>query len=236
MSELVVSPEVLERRFREIGVRFELSDRRPWFGIAVGRDRGGERIVLTPGESSVQVIDADREQEQLLLLVKDRDGYGRRTTQQILCGRDERSLFAVRVPARFGAPVNKVAAAHQALKPAEIRAAEAGEGRRRGPRRRRRGPAFVRQGDWFFVPLPHLPPDLIGMRKRVRLGRGGGNAHVVDYLCGDEHQFNQFAGFFPRAVVARGFVRHREHRPIHLRCWHRVLPNAANSAPGGYND
>jgi hypothetical protein len=33
-------------------------------------------------------------------------------------------------------------------------------------------------------------------------------------------------------VFARGFVRHPEHKPIHLRSWHLVLPNSASKAMG----
>ena len=234
----MVSPEILERKFREVGVPLHLVADRSWFTITVGRNRTGEWITLSPGDAEVVVMDADREHHQLLLLAKTSDAYGGRTKQKILCGQDERSLFTVAVPGLGGAAVNTVAAAHEALKPAEIRTAESREATRRRPRRRGRGLAFVRQGDWFFVPHPDLPLDLPGARKRVHLGRGGGNSHVVDYLRGDERQFySQFARSFGSGpVYARGFVRHREHRPIHLRCWHEVFPNTAIRAPGGYND
>ena len=233
-----MSWEAVERRFREAGVPLRLVEL-PWFRVDVERNRGGERILLCPARASVQVMDADAGQEQLLLLVKDRDGYGRPTKQKILCGRDERSLFAVTVPNRFGVAVNTVAAAHEALKPAELRAdeSEAGGRRGRGVARRRKGRAALRQGDWFFVPCPWVRRDLTGIRKRVRLGFG--NPHVVDYLVGDERQFSTGFGwgrFGTSGVLARGFVRHREHRPLNLRCWHRVLPNAAIRAPGGYAD
>ncbi|HVR29968.1 MAG TPA: hypothetical protein VMS86_10595 [Thermoanaerobaculia bacterium] len=51
----------------------------------------------------------------------------------------------------------------------------------------------------------------------------------------------QFGSWFGRGtgsgtVFARGFVRHRDYRAIHLRCWRQVLPNAAGRASGGYAD
>lgn len=229
-----MSREQIEREFRVIGVRLHLEGEWSHFAIGVSRDRPGERITLSPGKASVQVIDVDRGHAQLLLLVRTADPGRRWATQKILCGRDERSLFAVRVPVRFGATVNSVTAAHEALKPEELRAAGPRTGRRSG----RRGPAFVRQGDWFFVSRPHLPHDLLGARKRVRLNRGSGNSHVVDLLCGDERQFYSWfgRGVRPGPVFARGFVRHHEHRPIRLRCWHQVFPNAALGQSGGFDD
>lgn len=229
-----MSPELLERKFDEVGVPLELVPDREWFAINVGRNRAGEWITLSPGDAEVEVMDADRAHRQLLLLVKSENAFGRRGKSKILCGRDERTLFAVTVPGQLRSPVNTVAAAHEALKPAELRIAATRAGR--GPRHRR--PKFVRQGDWFFVPRPDLPRDLLGTRKKVHLGNTGGNPHIVDYLRGDERRFRDWLGreLAWGPVLARGFVRHRDHRTIHLRCWHEVFPNAASSAPGGYAD
>src|SRR3989304_7015521 len=68
-----VSWEAVERRFREAGVPLRLVEL-PWFRVDVERNRGGERILLSPARTSLYVMDADAGQEQLLLLVKDRGG------------------------------------------------------------------------------------------------------------------------------------------------------------------
>lgn len=214
-----MSPDLLERKFRDAGVRLRLAMGLDWFAIAVGRGRGGEFVALAPGDAEVEVVAVDRARAQLVLLVRTVDGVGRRAKRWFLCGRDEGSLFVAGVPRPAGVALNSVAAAHEALKPEILR---------------RRGREFVRQGDWFFLPRPDLPLDLGGARRRVRLGRWRGNPHVVDHLLGDERQFSPW--FFRAGrgtVLARGFVRHRQHRPLHLRCWHEVLPNAAVGAVAG---
>ncbi|MGQ0703590.1 MAG: hypothetical protein ACT4PM_10705 [Gemmatimonadales bacterium] len=223
-----MSWEAVERRFRETGVPLRLVEG-PWFRIEVGRGLArerarAERIELAPGDAEVQVLDTDRERQQVLLLVTDTDGWRKPLKRKILCGRDERFLFVVTVPNPFGMAVNSVAAAHEALKPAEIR--EAGERGR-----------WLRQGEWFFVPYPWIPLDSTGARKRVRLGLP--NPHVVQYLWGNPSDLGGGFGSWRREirpVFARGFVRHRDHKPLHLRVWHRVYRNSAGQAPGTFYD
>ena len=227
-----MTTELLERKFRDVGVPLQLLDH-SWFGINVRRGAAGERIALSTGDSSVEVMDADRDHAQLLLLIKTDWGSGRTRKSKILCGRDERSLFAVGVRSTIGVPVNSVATAHEALKPPELREPEGG--RRRRGHRRQRPPDFVRQGDWFFVPHPSIPLQTSGIRKRQRLAQVGGNAHLVEYLLGDPRTLiSPWPGVAPHGVVyARGFVRHPEHRTIRLRGWHRVLPNLETHSASG---
>ena len=223
--------DILKRKFREVGVPLELRPERDWFGINVGRDRGREWINLAIGDSSVEVMNADADHRQLLLLVKAQNAWGGESKRKILCGRDEISLFSVQVTGP--GPINTVAAAHEALKPVELRAPP---GKRRGPRYR--DPQVIRQGDWFFLPRPDLGCEAWpGTRKNARLSNGG-NPHIVEYLHGPiDEVFIRPSLFTERGhAFARGFVRHQDHRPIRLPCWHRVLPNAAMPAPGGYVD
>ena len=186
-------------------------------------DREGERehIRFSPADAEYYVMDTDREKRQLLLFAKENLSDGRAISHRILCGRDERSLFAVQVNSPIGMVVNTVRAAHEALKPREIRNA---------------GRKVLRQGDWFFVPWS----DTIWKGFHARRGRlGWGNPHIVDQLVGNPNQLSrEFLWRPPESgpVLARGFVRHREHKPLHLRIWHRVYPNTANPAPGNYVD
>ncbi len=226
--------ELLERKFSKVGIPVRVLPDRSWFGIDVGRNAAREWIALSPGEADVQVIDADAVHHQVLLLVKSVDGLGRRTKEKILAGRDERSLFAVRV---FGGPrrtLNTVAAAHEALMPEPLRGT--GSHGRRVPRYRR--PRPVRQGDWFFLPCPGLPRDMPGAVRKGRLGIVGGRFHVADLLLGDPRTIRlpTFSLLPVHRVYARGFVRHPEHRPLHLPCWHEVFPNMAGRSAGGYVD
>src|SRR3989442_2127745 len=149
-----MSIEVLERRFATIGARLEVSDG-PWLGVPqinVLRDGRGEyfdlRFARGGREVELDVVDAWRDARQLLLLVRD----GARKSK-FLCGHDERHWFVAAVPE--DAPgVSGVGAAMAALQPAEVRRAVARVRPKDALARKNR--AFVRQGEWFFVPEPRL--------------------------------------------------------------------------------
>lgn len=204
----------LARRFDDIGIPFRAYSHR-WFRVDVAREGTRQYIKFSAGDADYHVMDADRENRQLLLYAKEPGFDGRIARHRILCGRDESSLFAVQVPNPRRSVVNTVRAAHEALKPREVRMAE---GR------------VQRQGDWFFVPWR----ETIWKGFDVRRGRlGGGNPHMVDQLV---RSGSLIWGSNPELVLARGFVRHREHKPLNLRIWHRVYPNTAAMAPGNYFD
>jgi hypothetical protein len=73
--------------------------------------------------------------------------------QKFLCGHDERHWFVCAVP---GNSVTNVVNAMEALQPAEVRGAVSQKVKRSKNRLRRRNEAFVRQGEWFFIPTPEL--------------------------------------------------------------------------------
>jgi hypothetical protein len=210
-----VSVEALVRRFEEIDIPLRVVDG-PWFRVDIDREGKRERIRFSPGEGDVQfhVMDADRSHRQLLLYSREKLRDGRVQKRRILCGRDERQLFAVTVGNPPGMVVNSVGAAHQALKPIEVRQASG---------------KVLRQGDWFFVPWSDTIWNGWDVRRRGRLGWG--NPHLVDYLISTRSRWID-ADF----RLARGFVRHREHKPLNLRIWHRVYPNTSGAAPGNYVD
>ncbi len=219
-----MSWEVIERRFREAGVPVRRREAF-WFRADVDREGPREWIRLALADAEVQVIDTDPGHRQVLLLVHEPNRAPRMRAQKILCGRDEQHLFVVGVPNPAGVAVNSVAAAHRALKPPELQEAE------------RRNRKVVRQGEWFFEPWPQVTWELSAVRRRVRLG--GRNPHIVDHLSGDTRQFFVGAWWGDRnfaPVLARGFVRHRDHRPLNLRCWHRVLRNTGIPLSGDYQD
>ena len=149
----------------------------------------------------------------------------------------------------------------EALKPQTVRHQQDQILRVKSKRRnRRRNEAFVRQGEWFFVPVPHwarVNEKLILRNEPLR--RGGGKPHVVEELVRDggetvyvsNHHPN---GLTPRQyqllvcrkpklrnlnwmvqrrnpqVLVRGKVRHADHKTIVLRDWHEVLMNTETEA------
>ncbi len=144
--------------------------------------------------------------------------------------------------------------AKEALKPALVRELERGQ---RGPlkrRQRRRTTTFVRQGEWFFVPVSGVKVVEKWVLRNEPIRRGAGKPHYCEflyrqggttvYVCGrhpnglttDEYQ--ELLRREPEAlrwkwqvmrrnplVLVRGRVSHPDHATIELDGWHRVEMN-----------
>jgi hypothetical protein len=200
-------------------------------------------------EVEVEAIDVRPRQRHLLLLVRDGE-----EKSKFLCGHDERHWFVAAVPEGVRG-VTGVATAMEALQPRAVRR----EAARLRPkdRLRRRNAAFVRQGEWFFVPTALWPEPLASQVLRDEpLSRGRGKAHVMQfafrtggevvYVSDDERRVitaAQFVRLSPRQrqtgwtqrarnsqVYAKGAVRHPDHATIHLPGWHRVFMNTENES------
>jgi hypothetical protein len=179
--------------------------------------------------------------------------------QKFLCGHDERHWFVCAVP---GASVSSVKAAMEALQPAEVRTSIKRRVKRVKNRLRRRNGAFVRQGEWFFIPAPHLTVNENLIRKNEPISRGnGGKPHMCQYMYSDGGMVvnvcrqrpngvtleeyrrllleNRDAGTWnwttrvrDANVYVRGRVSHVDHKTVVLNDWHQVLMNTERFAPG----
>ena len=250
--------EVLERRFATIGARVKVPES-PWLGmpqIDVGTDRRGEFFDLRfsargrANEVELDVVDARPDARHLLLLV--RDGHEK---SKFLCGHDERHWFVAAVP-ESARGVSGVAEAMRALQPDGVREAVA-QTRPKDPLRRKNA-AYVRQGEWFFVPAPDVVVDTDAVRHDEPISRGrGSKPHVVElvyrgggqlvyvsrrYPSGlDQRAFDALPELARRReswvpmtrdaeVYAKGTVRHSDHATIVLPTWHSVEMNTEQRA------
>ena len=151
--------------------------------------------------------------------------------------------------------MSDVATAMEALKPDHVRAQQEKLKVKRKKRNRRRNEAFVRQGEWFFVPAPAgFRPDSKWILRNEPLRRGGGKPHMVEELIRDggetvyvsprhpngltPRQYESLISRQPKLrnlnwivqrrnpqVFVRGKVRHADHKTIVLHDWHQVLMN-----------
>src|SRR5207237_4170345 len=96
---------------------------------------------------------------------------------KFLCGHDERHWFVAAVP-EGARGVSGVVAARAALQPQVVRSA-IGRTQPKHPFRRRNA-AYVRQGEWFFVPAPTLDPSATMVLQNEPLSRGRGKAHTME--------------------------------------------------------
>ena len=248
----------LDVKFARIGARLKVADRptrRPRsagiVSLDVQADHKGEffEIVRQPGaEAEIAVLDVQPADRHLLLLV--REG---KEKSKFLCGHDERHWFVAGIPE--AASVGTVRQAKEALKPAEVLTAQAGEHLRAKARNRRKNAAFVRQGEWFFLPVPGFTVNEKLVLPNEPLIRGnGGKPHWAEfcyrtggetvYVCAKhrngvtEAQYKGILAGNPKAkgwgwrtmrrnpgVYVRGRLRHADHATITLNGWHRVVMN-----------
>jgi hypothetical protein len=256
---------LLQEKFARMGARLQFGEvRNRWrqsAGIDIRTDGKGEYfdIRLQPDEAvEYEVVDLRPEMRHLLLLAR-RDGGGK---EKFLCGHDERHWFVCAVPGRS---VSSVRAAMEALQPPAAQLSVSERLRRVKNRLRRRNEAFVRQGEWFFIPATELAVDekLVLRNEPISRGRGG-KPHMCQYLyrVGGEvvmvcqkyptgltmSKYEQLIKTNPKAqrynwtrmtrearVYVRGRVWHKDHKTIVLDGWHRVVMNTENLAPGSKN-
>jgi hypothetical protein len=252
---------LLHSKFARIGARLKvagrpgLRSRTAGFSLDVRADRKGEffEVIAEPGgEAEVAVLDVQPADRHLLLLL--REGKDK---SKFLCGHDERHWFVAAVPE--WAPVGTVRQAKEALKPAEVQAAQARRGLRAKARNRRKTAAYVRQGEWFFLPVPGFAVDEKLVLRDEPLRRGGGKPHWAEscyrtggetvYVCSrhpngiTEAQYKGILAGNPNAkrwgwrtmrrnpaVYVKGRIRHADHATIALHGWHKVLMNTEGQA------
>ena len=256
-----MNAQLLERHFAIIGARAKLRtdtrrNRTSGVSIDIGTDRFGEFFDIAAGQPDavdVNVVDAQPRLRHLVLMSRDDDGK-----HKFLCGHDERHWFVAAVPET--AAVSTVATAMEALKPVDIRRLQRQVAVKPRKLNRRRNEVFVRQGEWFFVPVGgkfQLNKNLILRNEPLR--RGGGKPHFVEELFRDggetvyestQHPNGLTPAQYERAisrqpklrqlhwvvqrrnprVFVRGKVRHADHKTIVLHDWHQVLMNTETQA------
>lgn len=247
-----MSTKALKRQFEKIGARVKLrvDARQQGVSINVGRDSEGEFFDIARERQAapeLSVVDARRELRHLLLMSREQDGK-----HKFLCGHDERHWFVAAVPERLS--VSNVKTAFEALKPQDVHRRQERLKVKRKNRNRRRNAAFIRQGEWFFLPMhAAFSPDLKLVFRNEPLRRGTGKPHVCEELVRQGGEQVYVSTRYPNGVTeaqfrkltrnaklralqwsvqrrnpgvyVRGKVRHADHKTIVLPGWHQVLMN-----------
>jgi hypothetical protein len=259
--------EYIERAFETIGSRIKIGDiahrtnrfrrivnrtngRDASFVVNIGKDKCGEFFKIdTDGSVEFSIMGVDKINRHLLLFARDNEN----AKYRFLCGLDEKGWFAAAVPEA----VSNISDAMDALKPAQIIGAQ--KQLKSKHRNKRKNAAFLRQGEWFFIPAPDLVPDPMLIIRNEPIRRGNGSAHVVEeiyrsggetvYVCSkypngiDASNYQKLIKRQPKArawgwrlmrrnmaVYGRGRVSHRDHKSIILKGWHSIIPNRENDA------
>jgi len=251
-----MSAHLIERQFDRTGARAKVHAAtgrfaRPGVSIDIDRDVDGEFFDIAIGRDDVpdlRVVDSRPRIRHLLLLSEQSDGK-----HKFLCGHDERHWFVAAVPER--ASVSNVQTAFEALKPVAVRQRQDQLKVKSRKRNRRRNEAFIRQGEWFFVPVPEwFRVDERLIFRNEPIARGGGKPHRCEELVRQggelvyvspqhpngltEAQYRKLISQKPKlrnigwvaqrrnpGVFVRGKVRHADHKTVVLDGWHQVLMN-----------
>jgi hypothetical protein len=253
----------LNNKFTRIGARLKVVDRPTrrlrtagLVSLDIGSDRRGEFFEITPqlgADPEVEVLDVQPADRHLLLLVRENGNKSK-----FLCGHDERHWFVAGIPE--SAPVGTVRQAKEALQPREVQNAVARRHVSGKARNRRKNAAFVRQGEWFFLPVADITIDdaLVLTNEPLRRGNGG-KPHWAEfcyrtggetvYVCsrhpngvtsmqhqkilsGNSNAKNWGWQTMQRnpGVYVRGHIRHPDHATIMLHRWHQVVMNTENQS------
>jgi len=230
--------------------RFEISSVR----VDIGRDRNGEVFLIDRlWNVRLSVPDSDADDRHLLLVAEQPGRVDR--FSRFLCGHDERAWFVAAVPESH--EVRTVEAAKDALKPDEVWAEIREQDLPRDQWNLRCTAAFLRQGEWFFLPRPWMK---VGWHEVIRgepISRGAGKPHWCEFLyrTGGVQVFvsrnhpngltaDEYLKLPPEErrrqhwqervrdaeVYVRGLVRHADHATIKLPYWHLVVMNTETRA------
>jgi hypothetical protein len=262
----------LEKQFEKMGARITIrkgtSPRGAVLRMNVSVDRGGEHFTLTihpdvdDSEIQLQVLDYDPKLKQMLLFVRSPRMVSERTpissrvssvrqvrssnkndmtTERLLVGRDEMHWFVAGVTVS-----NNIREAFRLLRPQAVTVSAEKSGVKTKEWRKRKTKGFVRQGEWFFVPIHFQENKDTIIHKNEPITRPtGGKPHYVEevvrkggetvYMSGDilitEKEYKQLPNnerykYAQRTrgaiVLGRGKVKHPDHHTINLVGWHEV--------------
>jgi hypothetical protein len=219
--------------------------------IDIGRDAAGEYFQIDRmWNARLSVADADAQDRHLLLLVEECYRFHDRFSL-FLCGHDEKAWFVAAIP--DAKKVASVADAKDALKPQEVWEEIHEQYLPRHLWNLRSNAAFIRQGEWFFLPRPWMNVDETKVLRDEPISRGGGKPHQCEYLyriggllvyvndrypngITEEEYWKLHASVRRRSrywnqrtrdaeVFVRGLIRHPDHATINLPYWHKVVMN-----------
>ena len=260
----VMDTALLNKKFECIGARLKIVDRPRRFlrtnstlvTFDISEDQCGEFFEIMPragANPEIEVLDVRPSDRHLLLLVREEGAKNK-----YLCGHDERHWFVAGIPE--SAPVGTVQQAKKALQPKEVQTAVARKGMSRKSQDRRKNAAFIRQGEWFFLPANTMVVEEALVLRNEPLRRGnGGKPHWAEFcfrtggetvhVCGrhpngvTETQYRKILSSNGGAmkwgwrtmrrnpgVYVRGRIRHPDHATITLQGWHQVVMNTENES------
>ena len=189
------------------------------FYIDVQKNKKGQEefALFASADTVITILDKEPNRRHILIMVQTQ-----RNKEKFLIGHDERNLFIAPLGPSYPSNIEK---AFECLKPSKIAEAQ------------RSGVKVVRQGEWFFIPVPNFNPpkegivfkkesiERIDSWSRRRFTISGINPHIADELIRIPVLDEDSNNLIDEIVYARGKVRHQEHSTVEFDVWHRVYRN-----------
>lgn len=224
MNELICKKfERMGARVRFVSVRANWWEEVDRYGLALNirRDQKGSYFeIASRPEVDIEVIDVRPKDRHLLLLALHPGDRTRaeEVKSKFLCGHDERDWFVAAIPENR--PAANVAGAIEALKPLAVLGAQSQKQVKHRDKRRRKTAAYVRQGEWFFVPVPNWTADEMLILHNEPLQRDRSKPHLAEMLCRRGGETVYVNDQYPNGLTAE---KYREVE-VWARRTHRKLP------------
>lgn len=185
-----MNTELLERKFSEMGARAKVRQRdlTRWenrgsvspLGIDIAQDKRGsyfDIVLRGVNDLDLSVLDVRPSMRHLLLMARLPQNT-KISKEKFLCGHDERDWFVAAVP---GQSASTVVTAMEALKPQAVIAAQSTLPMKQRDKVKRHTDAYIRQGEWFFLPEPGLIVKNEMVLRNEPLSRGrGSKPHMLE--------------------------------------------------------
>jgi hypothetical protein len=273
----------VERYFERIGARVtirkgtgrRLIRREPISALTINvtKDSKGEHFTMTVNpdvldeerDIEIQLLDYDKNLRQMLLLITTPQDFdyplnkaihkNNSRTERLLVGHDEMHWFVAGV-----SEAKTIKEAFERLRPKAVTLAFEKSGDRNKNRMRRRTKGFIRQGEWFFVPVHFIEDKMTIIHKNEPISRTGGTPHIVEELVRTggkpvyvhkqtnnvilDSEYNKLPKLYRdlyeqrrenAKVLARGKIKHRDHHTVLLKGWHEVFLSTERTMSGGTN-
>jgi len=180
--------EILPRQFEHIGASLKLEEPAErlieqdphYHHVDVQPGKNGEIFIISclPSRFRLQVLQSDARNQHLLLMMQNtKNGE----IHKYLCGHDERHWFAAAIPEE--ARAKNIREAKEALLPPEAEEALHTRDVRKKNKLNRSNPAYLRQGEWFFIPEKLQLKGNEPIHRNEPLQRSAGaNPHIAEEI------------------------------------------------------
>jgi len=143
--------------------------------------------------------------------------------QKFLCGHDERHWFAASV----NNGITKVQQAMDDLRPAAVVEALKQRGVKNQNRNKRHNKAFVRQGEWFFIPQPKMvlrkEEAFMILKNEPLMRAGGGKPHIIQEVLRTGGTQVYVSHKFPQGLLEKEYKAYIQTNPKAKKWYWRVM-------------